>query len=112
MIWQMPADPAGIGLIRRNRLMPVTVISPAAKLATGINVFTLPAERQPALIETLNAISNEIITHKYPMNVSANFHRSTDAPIVINYNQYNDRKSGQFLRTQPVTKAMLDKTHE
>jgi quinol monooxygenase YgiN len=91
--------------------MPVTVISPQARLATGINVFTLPAERQPALIETLHAISNEIITHRYPMNVSANFHRAIDAPIVINYNQYTDRKSGQFLRTQPVAKAMLDKTH-
>lgn len=92
--------------------MPVTEIAPQLKLATGINVFVLPAERQPELIETLHAISNEIITHKYPMNVAANFHRAIDAPIVINYNQYNDRKSGQFLRTQPVAKAMLDKTHE
>ncbi|HLI19809.1 MAG TPA: antibiotic biosynthesis monooxygenase [Stellaceae bacterium] len=92
--------------------MAITVIAPALKLATGINVFTLPAERQPELIKTLHAISNEIITHKYPMNVAANFHRGIDAPIVINYNQYNDRKSGQFLRTQPVAKALLDKTHE
>lgn len=92
--------------------MPVTVIAPALKLATGINVFTLPPERQPELIKTLHAISNEIVTHKYPMNVAANFHRAIDAPIIINYNQYNDRKSGQFLRTQPVAKALLDKTHD
>ncbi len=92
--------------------MATTIIASGSKLATGINVFTLPPERQAALIETLSAINHEIITHKFPMNVSANFHRGIDAPIVINYNQYTDRASGQYLRTRSETAPLLKRTHE
>jgi len=93
-------------------VVPTTVISAASKLATGINVFTLPRERQPELIETLSAINREILTHKFPMNVSANFHRAIDASIIVNYNQYTDRSLGQFLRTQPTTAPLMKRTHE
>src|ERR1700744_1067160 len=92
--------------------MPTTTIERGSKLATGINVFQTTPANQPPLIETLNAINHEILTHKYPMNVSANFHRAIDAPIVINYNQYTDRASGQFLRTQPNTLPLLERTHK
>lgn len=92
--------------------MATTTISVARKLATGINVFTLPPERQPALIETLTAINHEILTHKYPMIVSANFHRAIDASIVVNYNQYTDRAQGQFLRTQPNAAPLMKRTHD
>ena len=92
--------------------MAVTPIARGSTLATGINVFTLPAERQEALIETLTAINREILTHKYPMIVSANFHRATDAPIVINYNQYTDRAEGQFLRTQANVAPLMKRTHD
>ena len=92
--------------------MPVTSIARGSKLATGINVFTLPAERHQALIETLTAINREILTHKYPMNVSANFHRAIDAPIIINYNQYTDRAQGQFLRTQANVAPLMKRTHD
>jgi len=44
--------------------MPVTPIARGSKIATGINVFTLPAERHQALIETLTAINREILAHK------------------------------------------------
>jgi len=63
--------------------MPVTPIARGSKIATGINVFTLPPDRHQALIETLTAINREILAHKYPMIVSANFHRAVDAPIII-----------------------------
>lgn len=92
--------------------MPVTPIARGSKLATGINVFTLPAERQEALIETLTAINHEILTHKYPMVVSANFHRALDASIIINYNQYTDRAQGQFLRTQANVAPLMKRTHD
>jgi quinol monooxygenase YgiN len=92
--------------------MAITTISTASKLATGINVFTLPRERHPALIDILAAINAEIVSHKFPMNVSANFHRAIDAPIVLNYNQYTDRALGQFLRTQPATAALMKRTHD
>ncbi|HUK58252.1 MAG TPA: hypothetical protein VLV50_03400 [Stellaceae bacterium] len=83
-----------------------------SRLATGINVFTLPRDRQAALLETLHAINHEIVVHKFPMNVSSNFHRALDAPIIINYNQYTDRASGQYLRTRPETAPLLKRTHD
>lgn len=92
--------------------MSVTPLVRGSKLATGINVFTLPPERHQALIETLTAINREILTHRYPMNVSANFHRAIDAPIVINYNQYTDRAQGQFLRTQANVAPLMKRTHD
>lgn len=92
--------------------MATTTISAARKLATGINVFTLASEQQQALIETLTAINREILTHKYPMIVSANFHRAIDASIIINYNQYTDRAQGQFLRTQPNAAPLMKRTHD
>ena len=92
--------------------MPVTPIARGSKLATGINVFTLPPDRHQALIETLTAINREILAHKYPMIVSANFHRAVDAPIIINYNQYTDRAQGQFLRTQANVAPLMKRTHD
>jgi hypothetical protein len=92
--------------------MSVTPIARGSKLAIGINVFTLPAEQQPALVETLTAINREILAHKYPMIVSANFHRASDAPIIINYNQYTDRALGQFLRTQANVAPLMKRTHD
>ena len=92
--------------------MPVTPIVRGSTLATGINVFTLPAERHQALIETLTAINREILQHKYPMIVSANFHRAIDAPLIINYNQYTDRAQGQFLRTQANVAPLMKRTHD
>jgi heme-degrading monooxygenase HmoA len=92
--------------------MPTVTISRGSTLATGINIFTLPPERQEALLETLTAINREILKHKYPMNVSANFHRAIDASIVINYNQYTDRASGQHLRTRPDAAPLMKRTHE
>lgn len=92
--------------------MPVTPIARGSKLATGINVFTLPPDRQQALIETLTAINREILAHRYPMIVSANFHRAIDAPIIINYNQYTDRAQGQFLRTQANVAPLMKRTHD
>jgi len=92
--------------------MPVTSIARGSVLATGINVFTLPVDRHQALIETLTAINHEILTHQYPMIVSANFHRAVDAPIIINYNQYTDRAQGQFLRTQANVAPLMKRTHD
>jgi hypothetical protein len=97
---------------REEEFMPVTPIVRGSTLATGVNVFTLPVERQGALIETLTAINREILTHRYPMVVSANFHRALDAPIIINYNQYTDRAQGQFLRTQANVAPLMKRTHD
>jgi hypothetical protein len=88
-----------------------TVIRSGSTLVTGINVFTLPRERHAALIETLDAIDAEILKFKFPMNVSATFHRAIEAPIVINYNQYTDRKAGRHLRTRETILPLMERTH-
>jgi heme-degrading monooxygenase HmoA len=89
-----------------------TVIRSGSTLATGINVFTLPRERHKDLIETLDAIDEEILKFRFPMNISANFHRAIEAPIVINYNQYTDRKSGGHLRTRETIAPLMKRTHD
>jgi heme-degrading monooxygenase HmoA len=88
------------------------VIRSGSMLATGINVFTLPRERHEALIETLDAIDEEILKFRFPMNISANFHRAIEASIVINYNQYTDRKSGGHLRTRETIAPLMKRTHD
>src|SRR5262249_45615161 len=89
-----------------------TVIRSGSTLATGINVFNLPRERHQDLIETLDAIDEEILKFRFPMNITANFHRALEAPIVINYNQYIDRKSGGHLRTRETIAPLMKRTHE
>jgi heme-degrading monooxygenase HmoA len=89
-----------------------TVIRSGSTLVTGINVFKLPRERHAALIETLDAIDNEILKFGFPMNVSASFHRAIEAPIVINYNQYTDRESGRHLRTRETIAPLMKLTHD
>ena len=89
-----------------------TIVRRGSTLVTGINVFNLPRERHKDLIETLDAIDEEIIKFKFPMNVSANFHRAIDAPIVINYNQYTDRKAGRHLRTRETILPLMERTHD
>ena len=93
-------------------MVDTTVIRSGSTLVTGINVFNLPRDRHKTLIETLNAIDEEIIKFKFPMNVSANFHRAIEAPIVINYNQYTDRKAGRHLRTRETILPLMERTHD
>jgi len=88
------------------------MISSRGKVATGINVFTVLPDRQKALLDTLGAINHEILVHKFPMNISSNFHCAIDAPVIINYNQYTDRESGQYLRTRSETAPLLKRSHE
>ena len=89
-----------------------TVIRSGSTLVIGINVFNLPRDRHEALIETLDAIDEEILKFRFPMNVSANFHRAIEAPIVINYNQYTDRKAGRHLRTRETILPLMERTHD
>lgn len=92
--------------------MTTTTISATAKLVTGINVFTVPPERERELIDTLRAINREIIRQALPMNVSANFHRAIGGRVVINYNQYTDRENIHILRSIPETAPLRKRTHE
>jgi hypothetical protein len=92
--------------------VPSTSISAQQRVATGMNVFVLPPDRQTPLFDTLHAINREIRENRFPKNVSSNFHRGIDASIVVNYTQYADRESGQYLRTRPETAPLLKRTHD
>jgi quinol monooxygenase YgiN len=89
-----------------------SIISAKNGFATGINVFQLPDARRRELLEALHAINEVILTEKLSMIVASNFHVGVDGPVVINYNQYTDRKLGQVLRTIPAAAALTKRTHE
>jgi quinol monooxygenase YgiN len=89
-----------------------TIISARNGFATGINVFQLPDARRPELLDALHAINELILREKLPMIVASNFHVGIDGPVVINYNQYTDRKLGQVLRTIPAALPLTKRTHD
>jgi hypothetical protein len=94
--------------------MTTSFINARTRFATGINVFELPAARHGELLETLHAINVLIlrVRDRLPMIVASNFHVGIESPVVINYNQYTDRKQGQVLRTIPEAAALTKRTHE
>jgi quinol monooxygenase YgiN len=89
-----------------------SIISTKNGFATGINVFQLPEARWPELLEALHAINEVILAEKLPMIVASNFHVGLDGPVVINYNQYTDRKLGQVLRNIPAAVPLTKITHD
>ena len=92
--------------------MTTSIISARDNRVTGINLFTLPRERHGELIETLRAINAQIIAQGLSMILSANFHRSIDGPVILNYNQYTDRENLHVLRSVPGAAALRKRTHE
>jgi heme-degrading monooxygenase HmoA len=89
-----------------------TIIGAKNGFATGINVFQLPNARRRELLEALHAINEVILREKLGMIVASNFHVGIDGPMVINYNQYTDRKLGQVLRTIPAAVPLTKLTHD
>jgi hypothetical protein len=89
-----------------------TIISESSGLTTGINVFQLPDARRGELLEALHGINEVILREKLTMIVASNFHVGIDGPVVINYNQYTDRKLGQVLRTIPSAVPLTKLTHD
>jgi hypothetical protein len=89
-----------------------SVISAKNGFATGINVFQLPDARRGELLEALHGVNEVILREKLSMIVASNFHVGIDGPVVINYNQYTDRKLGQVLRTIPAAAQLTKRTHE
>jgi heme-degrading monooxygenase HmoA len=92
--------------------MATSIISARNKYATGINVFELPSARHRELLETLHAINLVILREKLPMIVASNFHVAIGSPVVINYNQYTDRRQGQVLRNVPDAAPLMKRTHD
>ena len=89
-----------------------SIIDARNGFATGINVFQLPDARRRELLEALHGVNEVILRENLPMIVASNFHVAVDGPVVINYNQYTDRKLGQVLRTIPDAAQLTKRTHE
>ena len=71
----------------------MSVIQANEGVVTQINVFTVAAEKQQALIEFLKEAAE--FASGIPGWISANIHRSLDGTRVVNYAQSKDIESAQ-----------------
>jgi quinol monooxygenase YgiN len=71
-----------------------------SRVTTFINVFTVAAANQNALLELLRSQTDRLI-RKQPGFLNANFHRSLDGTRVVNYVQWSDQQSSDALHENP-----------
>ena len=92
--------------------MTTTSINTRNKFASGINVFVLPDSRRRELLEALHGINEVILRERLPMPQWKLEATIIGSPVVINYNQYTDRKLGQVLRTVADAAPLMKLTHD
>ena len=78
--------------------------------SVGINVFTTPRERHDDLVAVLGQIADLADSNALPKNRYSSFHPAIDAPIVVNYVQYQDPSGGRELAK--IAQPLVDRTHE
>ncbi|MBW4562895.1 MAG: antibiotic biosynthesis monooxygenase [Mojavia pulchra JT2-VF2] len=81
----------------------ITTIAVTNNVATFINIFTIEATKQQALIDHLK-IHTETI-RKQPGFITANFHRSLDGTRVINYVQWTSIEASKAIHQNPDISA-------
>lgn len=81
----------------------ISSITVTKDIATFINIFTIEATKQQALIDKLK-IQTEIIS-KQPGFIAANFHRSLDGTRVINYVQWTSIEASRSIHQNPEISA-------
>lgn len=84
----------------------MTTIDPNADLVTLINVFTVPPERQQALIDLLERATEEVM-RALPGFVSANLHRGLDGTSVANYAQWRSVADFEAMLANPAAGAHM-----
>ncbi|MFI6358407.1 antibiotic biosynthesis monooxygenase family protein [Streptomyces sp. NPDC050743] len=88
--------------------MTVTIqVDTARPVATLINVFTVPLERQDELIALLARATEETMRHQ-PGFVCANFHASLDGERVINYAQWETEEHYRAMLDNPEARVHMD----
>ncbi|MFD0374980.1 antibiotic biosynthesis monooxygenase family protein [Streptomyces sp. NPDC127112] len=76
-------------------------------VATLINVFTVPAERQQELIDLLAHATETTMKHQ-PGFLCANFHASHDGERVINYAQWESEAHYRAMLANPEARVHMD----
>ena len=71
-------------------IMPL--ITPTKNIATVILVFKVEPEKQQALID-VGINNSQKVMEKKPGFISSSFHKSFDGKSVVNYAQWENRKS-------------------
>jgi quinol monooxygenase YgiN len=67
--------------------MATTTIETHADIATLINHFTVPPDRQRELVDLLVSATEDVMRHQ-PGFIAANIHASLDGTRVVNYAQW------------------------
>jgi quinol monooxygenase YgiN len=87
--------------------MPATTtITVDAPIATLINVFTVPADRQRRLVDLLVRATEEVMQHQ-PGFIAANFHASADGTRVVNYAQWESAEAFHAMLENPAAQEHM-----
>ncbi len=86
--------------------MSETTITHEVALCTLINVFTVPAQSQQELVDTLVQVTDEIIC-RLPGFISANIHKSVDGERVTNYVQWRSKADLDSMLRDPRTEEHI-----
>ncbi|MCC5661233.1 antibiotic biosynthesis monooxygenase [Nostoc sp. XA010] len=81
----------------------ITTIAVSSHVATFINIFTVEATKQQALLDHLKTDTETI--NKQPGFITANFHRSLDGIRVINYVQWTSIEASKAIHQNPDISA-------
>ncbi|MEV7321991.1 antibiotic biosynthesis monooxygenase family protein [Streptomyces sp. NPDC093970] len=82
-------------------------IDSSRPVATLINVFTVPPDRQAELIALLARATEETM-RRQPGFICANFHASQDGERVINYAQWESEQHYRAMLANPEARAHMD----
>ena len=85
-----------------------TTIEADSGICTLINVFTVEPETQQALIDLLDAATEEVMRHQAGF-VSANIHRSLDGRHVANYAQWETQEAFQNMLRNPEAQSHMNR---
>ncbi|MGW4490809.1 antibiotic biosynthesis monooxygenase family protein [Streptomyces sp. NPDC004376] len=77
-------------------------------VATLINVFTVPPDRQAELADLLARATEETMRHQ-PGFICANFHVSQDGERVVNYAQWETEEHYRAMLANPEARVHMDK---
>jgi len=81
-------------------------ITTGRRIATLINVFTVPPDRQQQLVDALTRATEDTIRH-LPGFISASIHKSLDGTRVTNYAQWRSREHLEGMLSSAVAQPHL-----
>jgi quinol monooxygenase YgiN len=85
-----------------------TTIEDESGICTLINVFTVEPEKQQALIDLLDAATEEVMRHQVGF-ISANIHRGLDGRHVANYAQWETVEAFQSMLRNPEAQSHMNR---